>query len=233
MSDTEKRTNIKARVYKTCPYCEGKYSAREIWPHRARCGKNPKNIEHPTPPTPTRGPGKPVICRFCGIETIQHLLRSHWKECRRLPQLAADEKICTLCQEIRQLDHFPAHAREPDGKGNHCKPCTQERSITWYHAGDHRENRKHTLRQKLYNLSRTEYEAMLQSQSGLCAICGLPPDGGPKSSTLHVDHNHATGVNRALLCTDCNHGLGNFKESRSVLRKVIAYLDMYEGPEIS
>ena len=39
-----------------------------------------------------------------------------------------------------------------------------------------------------------------------CMICGSEP----KSRALHVDHNHATGRNRGLLCYRCNKWLPAF-----------------------
>jgi Recombination endonuclease VII len=38
-----------------------------------------------------------------------------------------------------------------------------------------------------YGLTLAEYEEMSAKQSGVCAICGEPPNWG----TLQVDHNHA------------------------------------------
>jgi hypothetical protein len=58
---------------------------------------------------------------------------------------------------------------------------------------------------------------MFEAQSGLCAICRTAP-------ALHVDHDHATGKVRALLCFNCNGGLGQFKDDPAVLREAAEYV---------
>ena len=48
-----------------------------------------------------------------------------------------------------------------------------------------------------------DYERLLTAQGGHCALCLTKP----KSRRLHVDHDHATGRIRGLLCQSCNTGL--------------------------
>lgn len=48
-----------------------------------------------------------------------------------------------------------------------------------------------------------DYAAMLAAQGGHCAIC----PSTPKTRRLHVDHDHATGAVRGLLCHRCNRAL--------------------------
>ena len=57
-------------------------------------------------------------------------------------------------------------------------------------------DRKSHLKRK-YGLTLEEYDAMLEAQGGVCAICGEPR---PEERTLHVDHDHETGAIRGLLC---------------------------------
>lgn len=56
-----------------------------------------------------------------------------------------------------------------------------------------------------HGMSQEEYDAMLLSQDGVCAICGNSPE---ENKHLHIDHDHITGKVRALLCSKCNTAIG-------------------------
>jgi hypothetical protein len=76
-------------------------------------------------------------------------------------------------------------------------------------------------RKKEFGVSPREYAERLASQNGLCAICGRP---SPNKRPLGIDHDHATGKNRSLLCCHCNSLLGFARDDIGVLEKAIAYL---------
>lgn len=73
-----------------------------------------------------------------------------------------------------------------------------------------------------YGLSLAEYDTLLAGQGGRCAVCGTQ-GGEDKSSRLHVDHNHTTGVVRALLCGGCNHALGFLCEDPARVEALARY----------
>lgn len=77
------------------------------------------------------------------------------------------------------------------------------------------------LRRK-FGISLTIYDAMRAKQKKGCAICPATKPGG--RGTWHVDHDHSTGKVRALLCQNCNIGLGSFKDQPLLLDKAAAYL---------
>lgn len=79
-----------------------------------------------------------------------------------------------------------------------------------------------------YGLTPAAYDKLAKAQSGLCVICKQPPLG--KRKLLCVDHSRASGKVRALLCLQCNTGLGMFKEDPSRLRAAVRYLERHPAP---
>lgn len=76
---------------------------------------------------------------------------------------------------------------------------------------------------RLYGITYREYLNMIAAQKGLCAICRKHRLDQVKD--LAVDHDHTTGKVRGLLCTNCNTGLGMFKDSIRLLAQAIVYLE--------
>lgn len=84
------------------------------------------------------------------------------------------------------------------------------------------KGRERILRQR--GLSGADYDSMLVIQAGRCALCGeLPGDAG-RSERLNIDHCHASGKVRGLLCSMCNQGLGFFRDNPEILVKAATYL---------
>jgi len=69
-------------------------------------------------------------------------------------------------------------------------------------------------------MSIAEYDALLEAQGGGCAICGRKES----DFRLAIDHNHETGANRGLLCSNCNRGLGLFADDPARIDKAAVYL---------
>lgn len=85
--------------------------------------------------------------------------------------------------------------------------------------------------EKRYGLSTGEYEKLLAGQNGVCAIC-LANEPGGRFETFHIDHCHATGNVRGLLCNSCNHMLGNARDRVLVLEAAARYLTSPPACEI-
>lgn len=72
-----------------------------------------------------------------------------------------------------------------------------------------------------------DYEAMLSAQNGICAICKCTINNTTRNGKIkrfNIDHDHSTGLNRKILCSACNSGLGYFKDSIETLQSAIHYL---------
>lgn len=82
------------------------------------------------------------------------------------------------------------------------------------------------------NFGLKDLRAMAEAQNHLCAVCGKPETGMRNGMVRHlaVDHDHATGAVRALLCQSCNQGLGFFKDDVNLLAAAIAYLHKHKTP---
>lgn len=95
----------------------------------------------------------------------------------------------------------------------------------------------HYIKQRKWSASGVDairYQEMLREQGGVCAICHQPEKSPDKASgktrDLAVDHNHATGAIRALLCSNCNRGLGLFNDNIRLLDAAKAYLEKHLAP---
>lgn len=81
------------------------------------------------------------------------------------------------------------------------------------------DKKKRYTQKKLrqYKLSAVELDTLYRSQEDKCAICF-------RSCRLDIDHSHATGKVRGLLCGTCNRGLGLFRDNIELLANAIDYL---------
>jgi hypothetical protein len=68
-----------------------------------------------------------------------------------------------------------------------------------------------------FGITLEEYNLLLQEQEGVCAICKRT-----EARRLAVDHCHATGQIRGLLCSGCNRLLGRIEDPKG--QAAIRYL---------
>lgn len=104
------------------------------------------------------------------------------------------------------------------------------RSVLAYRR-DPLRHRDRNLR-NAYGIGLAEYEALLDQQEGRCAICQIPESESIRRvgryrkelSGLEVDHCHATGKIRGLLCFKCNRSIGVLGDTAEKLQRAIDYL---------
>lgn len=99
-------------------------------------------------------------------------------------------RVCYRCKQPKDVSLFSKKRRSADGINQYCKLCMYEIARAW------------NLR-KQFNMTLEQYDKLLQSQEGRCAICRRLP----AKNNLSVDHDHDTGAVRGLLCPPCNRSV--------------------------
>ena len=84
---------------------------------------------------------------------------------------------------------------------------------------------KSTFLKRMYGITLDDYRRMVSERCGLCDICGEPPTSGI-GQCLQVDHDHATGKVRGLLCWPCNRRLGHLEHG--LFQKSMEYLRRFQ-----
>jgi hypothetical protein len=124
-------------------------------------------------------------------------------------------KWCPDCERVLPLSVFVRTIASATGYSAYCKPCHNRRSRA--SREKHGGSRTYHLTRR-YGITAAEADHLLSLQGGLCAICRIAP-------AQHVDHDHETGVVRALLCFNCNGGLGQFKDDPLLLHLAAFYVE--------
>lgn len=138
------------------------------------------------------------------------------------PEERNDKKRCRMCGFEKVLSEFATVGGK--WKSSNCFPCNAKYSKAWRGKQDRAKIRELDLRRRLkkrYGITLEEYEARLESQGGVCASCGEPPQNGKR---LDVDHCHSTKRVRGLLCGPCNRALGHVRDEIRRLECLVEYL---------
>lgn len=153
--------------------------------------------------------------------------RSSDKESRMSVADRTTSKKCSKCHAVLPLTAFGIESRRPDGRRCFCRHCGIEygrsyRNSPGYGERQKRWGRNTRLRAK-YGLTQSAFEAMLSSQGGACAICKTTTPSG-RHGRFVVDHDHATGKVRGLLCNNCNVSIANLGDCVVGLQRAVDYL---------
>lgn len=125
-------------------------------------------------------------------------------------------KIKTHCPQGHEYTTENTYTN-PQGR-RWCRTCARANSVI-QHA-------------KQFGLTPEVIQELRDTQNNQCAICKRDFDG-PR--VMHIDHDHACCPSskscgrcvRALLCSQCNQGLGSFRDSITILESAVSYLHQY------
>lgn len=140
-------------------------------------------------------------------------------------------RVCTKCGEARPEFFYKS-------KNGLCKSCTVKRMAAYnlrnkekiqQYQKEYRSKNKaklaklgrvYVLRTR-FGITEDEYDGLLRSQGGVCALCRSLPKG----KHLAVDHDHTTGKVRGLLCAVCNKYVVGLIEAKGInLGRLKTYL---------
>ncbi len=149
--------------------------------------------------------GLQVYCRPCVADYHQERQKAKGRNVR--PRVPAPEghKYCRRCGEVKPHSAWDRNKTASDGLSTRCKTCRAA------------EGRAGHLKRS-YGMTEAQRDEMIAAQGGLCLIC-------LKAPAVHVDHCHATGKVRGVLCFNCNLAIGKLGEDPDTLRRAISYLE--------
>jgi len=142
-------------------------------------------------------------------------------------------KTCTKCGFTKKLDEFHIRVYSPDGRETRCKECLSKKNSVWAKENPEkklakdRRNRPHYSERarerhlmKNYGISVADKIAMISRQGNKCPICLSDIE----LANGRVDHNHITGEIRGILCSKCNTGIGQLRDSPVIILSAFKYL---------
>ncbi len=149
------------------------------------------------------------------------LCKSCWNEQWRKnnPEKAA------RARELQRAAYRRWELRHPTARSEYYrrnKARIDAKSAAW--RKQHPERTKDYYRKSVFGLDAETYWDCMARQNNSCAICGKVFGQG-KDQSPHVDHDHATGQFRGLLCNPCNMMLGFARDSQETLAAGIRYLE--------
>lgn len=145
---------------------------------------------------------------------------THWcKECMRESARAHGRK-----NSGRKRDQLRQWRAENPEKGAEYRKRHREK-----YGHDHFVARERERTLLKYGMSVDDFDRLLASQGGGCAICKSTERvhvvrGEDRLRKLSVDHDHTTGVVRGILCNVCNRAVGLLQDDPALLAEALAYL---------
>lgn len=143
------------------------------------------------------------------------------------PDTLETTQKCGSCKKQLPFHMFYKSRSKKTGYGYRCKECDDVARKKW--AVNNPERSKISARGRnlkiKYGITLEEYQTILDSQGGLCRICGCSSDSPRVLGSFAVDHDHTTGAIRGLLCNQCNRAIGMLDDSPTLLRKAAGYLE--------
>ena len=137
-------------------------------------------------------------------------------------------KQCTKCKENKELDQFP---KQGDKWNSHCKACKNAWKNEFNKLPINVERKRATELRRNYwphltiSQAWNEYNRILSKQNDSCGLCKKHKSVFDRE--LSVDHDHATGKIRGILCNTCNRSVVR-NHTIETAKQLVSYLKKHQ-----
>jgi hypothetical protein len=133
-----------------------------------------------------------------------------------------DCKACNLAAKKRRYDADPSKVvRAVQAWRRENPERFREYQAEYRSRPENKRKMRDLYYRRTFGITADDFDRMLAEQSGACAICGERPE---VEARMHVDHEHATGRIRGILCSRCNHAIGLLREDVALFERAVRYL---------
>lgn len=129
-----------------------------------------------------------------------------------------DDGLSPWCKECANANARRYHSDGPILRTNRARQKISKQEA----ANRNRANAQRYVFAKVYGITVETFAEMIAAQNGRCSIC---------TQLLEqpcVDHDHASGKVRAVLCRKCNSMIGLAGENVDTILRAAAYLDHHK-----
>lgn len=149
-------------------------------------------------------------------------------------------KTCPGCSKNKPFSEYyqrnrTEYADSAAGYQTICKDCFKEQRSAYVKANPEKcrqiyrssylkdpTSKRRSNYKRNFGITLEQYNEMFAAQNGCCKVCERHQSEFKRR--LAVDHCHASGAIRGLLCRNCNTALGCVSDSIFVLSNLIDYL---------
>jgi hypothetical protein len=185
--------------------------SRQRWRHAFTAARRTQVVQHRAG---EQGAKTMKTCATCGV-----------------PAPATAKRRWTYCPQCRNDFKFRPGHRSYVNTGKTCPLCSGVKAAAAATCGWPtcvKTSKRGQVKKKAGKYGLSKYAVLVMETAERCECCGDLFEGG--ADARHIDHDHATGRVRGVVCRWCNLTLGNAKENEA---RLLACVDYLRGAKIS
>jgi hypothetical protein len=176
------------------------------------------------------------ICRACKVAVAVEWKRANPERAKVAQTAAVRRRRADPERRQAELDRDAARRRAANPRMGReftvvCERCQEPFTYVYQHKPRRVCTlcRAHDSDWKKFGLSGPAAELM--RGNAVCAICKTTEPGG-RYRNWHIDHDHATGAVRDVLCQPCNSAIGLFRDDPALLERAALYLRTHARQDV-